>query len=502
MSGALGSTVGNVDSSIPLQAGRIGQGAAGNTLFADPSKMMDTMVRMQQLRLLPGQLQRQQQEIQQGDIGIQQGGLKTQSDQLALTNSQNAAVAGYLIPVLNNPDPKLNHITSAYGQAAGPGNLTVDRQVADMKTWPGDDAPLAERKAWLAARAAPAVSAQERLAATGPAYVGAADQGQTIQPLVIPGALSGQPRVVTPSGAALPTVPSVSDLGTPVHYTGPDGREVNTTKGQYAIDAGVPPASLGSVMAGQSLPPLPAKGGGAGSGPGSAVPVVQPPAGARKDMSGPTPGFVSREQAAGTKTGTESADVFSRISQEGDAARSQDALVSALAAEAKNFRPGPAADTAEAIKRTILGVGAQFGTNFGLDLDKLAAKESVDKIANQLANAAGAGSDARLHVNQGANPSAHNTPEGLDIITRQLRGTFDYAKVRQQLAAAYPNKADSQGFLANVAANLDPRVFQYNRLTAPQARDYIKGISDPEAFIAAHDYAASHGLLPSGGGGG
>jgi hypothetical protein len=471
MSGSFGG-VGGVDSAIPLSAGRIGQqGQGGNTLLSTPTGMIDALKGIETMQylhnrnqLFPGEQTLQQQEIQKGGIGVQSDTLKLQQAKLGIANQAMSSLLG------KGDAVKLSDVMNITGQLAANG-MEVDPFLAGLKASGATDG--ASLAAFVRQSAGRSLPPGEAVTMGAPSYVGTVGLGQTAQPIAMGGPLSDQRGVVSPAGAALPVVPSTSDLATPVSYVGPNGRTVNTTKGQYAIDAGVNPATLGPVVAGQTMP------------------SISPPA--RKDMSGPTPGQVE----AGKATGTESAAVFHGISQAGDAARSQDALLSALEAEAKNFRPGPGADTAESVKRLIVGVGAQFGTNFGVDLDKLAAKESVDKIANQLANAAGAGSDARLHVNQGSNPSSHNTPAGLDMIIRQLRGTFDYAKVRQQLAAAYPDKADSQGFLANVASNLDPRVFQYNRLGPEQKVEYYKGITDKNAFKQAYGFAETNKYLPA-----
>lgn len=202
--------------------------------------------------------------------------------------------------------------------------------------------------------------------------------------------------------------------------------------------------------------------------------------------------------AAQSTTGTKSADAFQDIVQQSVKARSQDALLATMLSDAQGFRPGPGADIASTVKRTILGVGAQFGTSFGIDADKLAKQESFVKIANQLADAQGATSDARLAVHAGANPSQHNTPAGLDFIVRQLRGNTDYVRAREQLAATHPDKADIAGFESKVGANLDPRVFQYERLTPAQKADYFNGLTDKGAFVKAHDWAAAHRLISGG----
>jgi hypothetical protein len=216
--------------------------------------------------------------------------------------------------------------------------------------------------------------------------------------------------------------------------------------------------------------------------------------------AGTAPGFTvglpTAQESALTATGTASAGKFQDIVQQGVKARSQDALLATMLSEAQGYRPGPGADLAMSVKRTILGLGAQVGTTFGIDTDKLAKQESVQKIGNQLADAQGAGSDARLAVSEGANPSNHNTPAGLDLIIRQLRGNTDYLRVRQQLAAQYPDKSDIEGFESKVGANLDPRAFQYQRLNPQQKTDYYNGLTDKATFRKAYDWANSNGLLP------
>ena len=88
----------------------------------------------------------------------------------------------------------------------------------------------------------------------------------------------------------------------------------------------------------------------------------------------------------------------------------------------------------------------------------------------------------------------------MDLIIRQLRGNADYLQARSQLAAAYPDQSDRPGFEASVASNLDPRVFQYNRLTAPQKTTFFNSMADKDpatakAFIKSYDWAQSNQLL-------
>ena len=135
----------------------------------------------------------------------------------------------------------------------------------------------------------------------------------------------------------------------------------------------------------------------------------------------------------------------------------------------------------------------------GLPVDQaaLAAAESMDKLAAVLANPQGAGSDARLAIMQAANPSAHNTPEGLSLIVRQLQGLSDHAQAMQALAARFPDKSKYADFEAGVGRALDPRAFMIERMTAEQKRDYFKHLTprDQADVMRAHDFARANGLL-------
>ncbi len=465
MSGA-----GGVDAGIPLAAGRIGQGG-GNTLAA-PGALMDTLSKIQQMQLFPGQLQRQQQEIQQGDINIQSGRLGVQKSQQELTAYKNNLIANGMMPLFQKGDgATLQDATNTLGQLHAAGYDTDGLTAMLAKSGVTGGQPL------LTVLKSAVMQAHPELGVPKIEY-------QNIGGSLVPVNTNPFAGKLGQMGAPLDTTLTPNEKAERVATVGAGGQPGTVSKGSTVDQHG-------------NALPQPAIQGGSPP-PSSATPVLG-------GQSGNPPGFIATGMQPGfteakTKTAERSADVFHQISTAGDAARGQDALLSTMQSEAQNFRPGPGADMAMTVKRTILGIGAQFGVAFGVDPAKLAAQESVDKIANQLADAQGAGSDARLHVNQGANPSAHNTPAGLDLIIRQLRGNTDYLKARQQLGAAYSDKADSQGFLANVAGNLDPRVFQYNRLTPEQKGDYYKGISDKETFRKAYEYAEKSKLIGAPGG--
>lgn len=99
-------------------------------------------------------------------------------------------------------------------------------------------------------------------------------------------------------------------------------------------------------------------------------------------------------------------------------------------------------------------------------------------------------------MNQGANPSSHLSPAGVDLIIRQLRGNADYLTARAQLAATYPDQTDRAGFETKIGANLDPRVFQYARMTPQQKSTFYQAMPNKAEFQQAYRYAAQNSLIP------
>lgn len=487
-------SVGGVDAAIPLSAGRIGQ-AGGNSLAYDPAKfvgMLEGVQNLQRLRnqneLFPGQQQLQQQEIQQRgnelqlfpgrqqqqQLELQRGAIANDVAQRQLTALKNNQVANGLIPlILKGEKATLADATNSLGQMAAAG-YDVAGVTESLKA--------SGATSGMALVDAVRVPVVQSIPEIGLPRIQYQDNGNELIPINT-NAIAGP---IGRMGAAIPKGPTIEQQN-----------ELKPVVNQETGGTDFAPRVNVAPMVGTGV-------GGAPSAGGPQMSPMPPQSGSASSTSGPSvrvpptvPGAIGPARTAALgETGLTGAKKFADISAAGDAARGQDALLSTMQAEAQNFRPGPGADTAMAAKRFMLGFGAQIGTTFGIKEKELAAQESVDKIANQLADAMGVGSDARLHVNQGANPSSHNTPQGLDLIIRQLRGVADYAKVRQQLAADYPDKSDSQGFLAKVAGNLDPRVFMYNRLAPGEQRnDYFKNLSDKSAFKAAYKWAENNRVL-------
>jgi len=197
-----------------------------------------------------------------------------------------------------------------------------------------------------------------------------------------------------------------------------------------------------------------------------------------------TTGLGPAQTAAQSATGTQSADAFKEMANQAVAAQSRGAVLDNMLSDTTQFTSGPLNDRLLALR--------QFGGRLGMDVNKDAstAQESFNKLAAQLANQQGGGTDARLSVSQAGNPHADLSPDGLDQMLRQLRGNEDYIGARAKLAAAYPNPADRNGFEAKIGEQLDPRTFQYDRLTPDQKGKYFASIQDKAAFVRKHEAAA------------
>ena len=305
------------------------------------------------------------------------------------------------------------------------------------------------------------------------------------------------------SGASVtPVYPSRSELaGRTTVGVNPDGSIrtgplANVTPQGLAGPAGQPsPLGSGRLPAALRNP----------NGPASAAPPAQPPASAPGMTAAPgaggqpspvpaplpaadngevTTGLGPAQTAAQTATGTQSADAFKEIANQAVAAQGRGAVLDNMLSDTKQFTSGPGTDQILRLRQVAGRLGLPANT------DATTAAESFNKLAAQLANQQGGGTDARLNVAQAGNPHGDLSPDGLDQMLRQLRGNEDYIGARAKLAAGHPNPADRTGFEANVGAQLDPRTFQYDRLTPAQKATYFKNLDDKPAFVRAHEAAA------------
>ncbi|HXT81384.1 MAG TPA: hypothetical protein VN702_17600 [Acetobacteraceae bacterium] len=441
-------------------------------------------------------------------------GMRQDQGQKSLLGT-NQILAG----LLNNPDlkagkPITDQIIGSVLQAGQMGFLPPDAVKAALSNVPGD---AAGQQAWLQGHYDQSEALLGRAGPNTFGTTGTVSNGRAVQPVVVaPARLGGG---LTPAGGPITQYMSPADLATrtPVGYDtngnpqyGPLG---NVTPGALSGGAVAPapltgasgavgdgrypgvPQSLRNPNANLPLPPQVPPGAPAAGGP---VPTVGGPA--------PDPTIVTAPGAARTAQlttqGTQSAGAFQQIADQGVQARGQNAILGTMLADASQFAPGPGQDKVKAFKSAMVSWAPGIAKAFGVDPASVAANESFDKVAAQIQNAQGAGSDARLAVIQHANPSSSLTPAGIDLIVRGLQGNADYLQARAKLAASYPDQTNRAGFESSIGTNLDPRAFQLFRMTPDQRATYFNSVgseADKTALKQAYIYAQTHGLFPGAG---
>jgi hypothetical protein len=205
---------------------------------------------------------------------------------------------------------------------------------------------------------------------------------------------------------------------------------------------------------------------------------------------------ISRMSPADEQLAKEAGPKFQAEIDAGTAAQGQQAVLANMLVDTKQFMPGPYANAVAAVR-------ARLAPAFNIDEKALAGHDSFEKLAAQLAlqqaGSIGAGSDSRFSVTQAANPHGGLSPQSIDLILRQLQGNADYIQARQSLAQQWPVKALYNEFVSSVRP-LDPRVFQYERMTDDQKVDYFKAMDEraQKAFMLAHKWAEERKLIPGG----
>ena len=112
--------------------------------------------------------------------------------------------------------------------------------------------------------------------------------------------------------------------------------------------------------------------------------------------------------------------------------------------------------------------------------DQLRALESFDKIANQISLNQGqffGGTDASRNMTLGANPNSSMSRFGREGVIDMLHGNQDAIDRTRQLwldARARGVPANSYDvFINDLSKKLDPRVFQFNRLSRENQQKFL-----------------------------
>lgn len=292
---------------------------------------------------------------------------------------------------------------------------------------------------------------------------------------------------LSPGEATAPTQIGVTPQGAPVmgtrqQFIGAAGGAAAGAASPFGTGRLPPALRNPNATSAASAPPTASNGAPAPSATPFSVPAPNP------QGPGVVTGLGPAQNAALTQQGGQSAQGFQDIATQGVQARNQSAILGNMLGDTTQFTSGPGTEGWQKFQSVLNRVGVSAG----ISQDKLAAVDSFQKFSAQLADAQGAGSDARLAVNAAANPHAQMTPAGIDLVLRQLQGNADYLQARAKVAATYPNQSDRAGFEAAVANKLDPRAFQFARMTPAQRQSYAKSLSPADLAAVKGSYNAAY----------
>ena len=424
-----------------------------------------------------------------------ESGQTLQTSQYNLNTAQNSALNSALAGVLKLPDSQLAQgVVEQTQRLISAGVIPQDHAHAALLGLNGQDpATLRTQLETMWRGTLPPAQQQEAtygttFRQTGP---GGVTQGGTQQTSgANAGAVSVPPQPGAPQGLSAESAAAYQQwLKSPREY--PDPANPTVTKhgtnetflrdsgmpNQYIYPGGAPasPGSQASPLGSGRLPPAltnqnkpPATPAGA---PAPAPTPAPAPSPAGSGIAGPTPAQKATADAT-VATGTLGPPAFKKEVDDGVTAQNQQAVLGNMLADTSQFFTGPQAGIVGKIRNLAIGLGIP-----GANVEAQTAKESFGKLAAMLANAQGAGSDARMNVNIAANPHEELSAPGVDLILRQLQGNADYTRARATLAGKYPDKSDYSGFQESVK-ELDPRAFQMARMTDAQRQTYWKSLDD------------------------
>lgn len=316
--------------------------------------------------------------------------------------------------------------------------------------------------------------------------------------------------VSVPEQQGAPQGLGARELDAPFVYKGPKGEEITTTLRQFYKDHGmaVPGAATGAAGLPSSLhnpakaqpAPGPAPSGGQPAPSPNApapTPNVNQPGG--PVVTSPAPAELDRQKQAATQ----SAQRFQGEADNDVQAQTQLSQLGNMQSSLAQFTSGSGADRTLDVKRAIQSWGpAALSKAFGITPESIASQEDFTKLANQISLAQqNAGSDSRMNISVAANPHAGLSPEGADLIIRQLQGNADYLRARAKLAANYGgDRTDYPGFQASIA-KLDPRAFQLMRMTPEQQKTYFNSLNPKAQTELKQSWRDTQALIGGGGGG-
>lgn len=215
---------------------------------------------------------------------------------------------------------------------------------------------------------------------------------------------------------------------------------------------------------------------------------------------GITTGLSPATAAALPEIGTSAAKQSIRLSALANEVPTRKALLDNMLADAAEFTSGP---MSEDLKTALAGINELFGTR--IQLDRVAAQERFDKIANQIAlqQSGELGvSDLTTQTAMGANPNSRLSNLGIVGVIAQLKGNEDAILVKNEKWQDYLDDGGSEedfySWSRNFNKRFDPRVFQASYLDEVSKRKMIATLNPAELkkFKEHFNYAVEQGWIP------
>lgn len=234
---------------------------------------------------------------------------------------------------------------------------------------------------------------------------------------------------------------------------------------------------------------------------GGGEPAASPPAAAVVPDRGVRTSPTLAEAQALPRVGLSAADASARLSASAGEVPTRKGMLDNMLADAAQFTAGPAS---EELKTTISGVNELFGTKF--DVERVAAQERFDKLANQIALAQSDAlgiTDLTTQTAMGANPHSRLSNLGIEGVIAQLKGNEDAIAAKNE---AWQDAIDAKQytldqyykFTKDFNKNFDPRVFQAVYLPKAARTKMVSTLSQVElaAFKRKYLFAVEHHWIP------
>lgn len=155
------------------------------------------------------------------------------------------------------------------------------------------------------------------------------------------------------------------------------------------------------------------------------------------NVSGLSPGATS----AATTAGTNSANGFNEAIQGGVQAKNAIRSIDNIMSAAKNLPTGPGSGLISNVKSGVNAIAGAAGMGPVFDPSQIAHFDEMAKnaaaLGDQLSNAAGGGTDARLHNALRSLPGDHYSPQAIQEVGTNLKSLQSAASARSQAAAAW-----------------------------------------------------------------